>query len=69
MAQGTVRMFRTDKGFGFIVPDDGGNDVFVHVSDLEKTGLLSLVIGQKVTFDIEADKRSGRPQAVNVHVE
>jgi CspA family cold shock protein len=58
-----------DKGFGFIGPDDGGNDVYVHVSELEKTGISSLAPGQKVTFDVELDKRSGKPRAVNVHIE
>jgi len=67
MAQGTVKMFRIDRGFGFIAPDEGGNDVFVHMSELEKSGLSSLTEGQRVTFDVEPDKRSGKPRAVNVH--
>jgi CspA family cold shock protein len=69
MPQGTVKMFRTDKGFGFIAPDGGGNDVFVHVSELEKSGLSSLSPGEKVTFDVEPDKKSGKTRAVNVRVE
>ena len=69
MPQGTVKMFRTDKGFGFIAPDGGGNDVFVHVSELEKSGLSSLSPGAKVTFDVEPDKKSGKTRAVNVRVE
>jgi CspA family cold shock protein len=56
-----------DKGFGFIAPDEGGADVFVHVSELEKTGLSSLTVGQKVTFDLERDSRSGKMRATNVH--
>jgi CspA family cold shock protein len=62
-------MFKTDKGFGFIAPDGGGNDVFVHVSELEKSGLSSLSPGAKVTFDVEPDKKSGKTRAVNVRVE
>jgi CspA family cold shock protein len=62
-------MFRTDRGFGFIAPDGGGADVYVHVSELEKSGLSSLSMGQKVTFDVEPDKKSGKPRAVNVRVE
>lgn len=69
MTHGTVKMFKTDKGFGFIAPDEGGNDVYVHVSELAKSGLSSLSPGQKVTFDVEPDKRSGKPRAVNVRVE
>jgi cold shock protein len=68
MPQGTVKMFRTDKGFGFIVPDDRGKDVFVHMSELAKTGISSLVPGQKMTFDVAPDKKSGRPRAVNVNI-
>jgi CspA family cold shock protein len=67
MPKGTVKMFKTDKGFGFIAPEEGGNDVYVHVSELEKSGLSSLVPGQKVTFDVEPDKRPGKLRAVNVH--
>ena len=67
MPQGTVKMFRTDKGFGFIAPDEGGADVYIHVSELEKTGLSSLSIGQKVTFDVGTDPRTGKMRATNVH--
>jgi cold shock protein len=66
MPQGTVKMFKTDKGFGFIAPDEGGKDVFVHANDLEKSGLSSLDRGQKVTFDIEPDQKTGKLRAVNV---
>jgi cold shock protein len=68
MPQGTVKMFRQANGYGFIMPDEGGADVYVHRSELEKTGLSSLALGQKVTFDVTPDKKSGRPGAVNVRV-
>jgi cold shock protein len=68
MPQGTVKMFRADKGFGFIAPDEGGADVYVHASELEKTGLSSLSIGQKVTFDVERDPAKGKMRAVSVHI-
>jgi cold shock protein len=67
MPQGTVKMFGMAKGFGFITPDDGGSDVFVHVSELAKTGISSLVPGQKMTFDVERDPRTGKMRATNVH--
>jgi cold shock protein len=69
MPQGTVKMFKMDRGFGFIAPDDGGTDVFIHVSVVERSGLTSLVPGQKVTFDVEPDKRSGKLRAINVRVQ
>ena len=70
MPTGTVKFFNTAKGFGFIEPDEGGGkDVFVHVSELEKSGLSSLSPGAKVTFDVEPDKKSGKTRAVNVRVE
>jgi CspA family cold shock protein len=62
-------MFRTDKGFGFIAPDGGGADVYVHVSELEKSGLSSLSMGQKVIFDVGKDPVKGKMRAVNVRVE
>ena len=68
MPQGTVKFFKTDKGYGFIEQDDGGNDVYVHVSELEKTGISSLADGQKVTFDVDPDKKPGRLRAVNVRI-
>jgi CspA family cold shock protein len=67
MSQGTVKMFRMDKGFGFIAPEEGGADVFVHASELEKTGLSDLVPGDKVTFDVERDPKNGKMRATNVH--
>lgn len=66
MAQGKVKFFNAQKGFGFIVQDNGGPDVFVHVSAVERAGLTGLVEGQKVTFDIEADRRSGKSAATNL---
>ena len=63
MATGTVKFFNSQKGFGFIQPENGGPDVFVHVSAVERAGMRSLVQGQKVTFDIEADRRSGKSAA------
>ena len=67
MNKGTVKFFNTTKGFGFIQPDNGGPDVFVHVSAVERSGMHSLNEGQKVVFDTETDRRSGKP-AVN-HIE
>jgi cold shock protein len=66
MPQGTVKMFRTDKGFGFIAPEEGGADVYIHVSELEKTGISSLYLGQKVTFDVERNPGTGKMRATNV---
>jgi cold shock protein len=68
MPQGTVKYFWADKGYGFIAPDDRGKDVYVDRSESEKTGVLRLVPDQRVTFDVELDRKSGRPRAVNVHV-
>ncbi len=66
MAQGTVKFFNAQKGYGFIAQDGGGPDVFVHISAVERAGLHSLVEGQKVSFDIEADRRSGKSAATNL---
>jgi CspA family cold shock protein len=66
MAQGTVKFFNGQKGFGFIVQDNGGPDVFVHVSAVERAGMSGLVEGQKLTFDIEADRRTGKSNAANL---
>ncbi|PPD29727.1 MAG: cold-shock protein [Hyphomicrobium sp.] len=63
---GTVKFFNNEKGFGFIAPDDGGNDVFVHVSALERSGMSSLVEGARVTFDTEPDRRGKGPKAVDL---
>ena len=66
MAVGTVKFFNSQKGFGFIQPTDGGPDVFVHVSAVERAGMRGLAEGQKVTFDIEADRKSGKSAATNL---
>jgi cold shock protein len=67
MAQsGTVKFFNQEKGFGFIMPDDGGKDVFVHISAVQSSGLPGLQDGQKVQFDTEPDKRGKGPKAVNL---
>ncbi len=65
MANGTVKWFNTTKGFGFIAPEDGGNDVFVHISAVERSGLTGLADNQKVTYEMEAG-RDGRESAVNL---
>lgn len=65
MAVGTVKFFNPTKGFGFIAPDGGAKDVFVHISAVEKAGLTGLDEGQKIKFDVEND-RSGRASAVNL---
>jgi cold shock protein len=65
MATGTVKWFNTTKGFGFIAPDGGRKDVFVHISALERAGLSTLADGAKVTFDVEAG-RDGRESAMNI---
>jgi cold shock protein len=66
MAQGTVKWFNASKGFGFIQPDNGGADAFVHISAVERAGLSSLNEGQKVQFDLVADRRSGKMSADNL---
>jgi cold shock protein len=66
MNTGTVKWFDEIKGYGFIQPDTGGKDVFVHISAVQQAGLRGLVEGQKVTFDVENDRRSGKPAAVNL---
>ena len=66
MSTGTVKWFNATKGFGFIQPDDGGNDVFVHISAVERAGMGSLNEGQKLSFDVQADPRSGKSAAANL---
>ncbi len=67
--QGTVKFFNADKGYGFIKPDDGGRDIFVHITALERVGLHSLNEGQRVSFEIEPDKKGKGPKAVDLRVE
>jgi len=66
MSTGIVKWFNTQKGFGFIQPEDGGNDVFVHISAVERAGLGTLNEGQKVSFDLVADRRTGKSNADNL---
>jgi len=63
---GTVKFFNATKGFGFITPDGGASDVFVHISAVEASGIRTLVDGQKVTFDTEPDRKGKGPKAVNL---
>jgi cold shock protein len=63
MATGTVKWFNGQKGFGFIQPEDGGSDVFVHISAVERAGMTGLHEGQKLSFELERDKRSGKTSA------
>ena len=66
MSTGTVKWFNETKGYGFIQPDDGGKDVFVHISAVERAGMRNLVEGQKIAYDIVPDKRSGKDAAGNL---
>ncbi|GGH28545.1 cold-shock protein [Alsobacter metallidurans] len=66
--QGVVKFFNSEKGYGFIKPDDGGRDIFVHVTAVSQSGLPALDQGQKVAFEIEPDKKGKGPKAVNLVV-
>lgn len=66
--RGTVKFFNADKGFGFITPDGGAKDVFVHISALQASGIQSLREGQQVTFDTEPDRTGKGPKAVNIEL-
>jgi cold shock protein len=68
MPTGTVKWFNATKGYGFIAPDGGGQDVFVHISAVERAGLRELNEGQKVNYEIVADKRTGKSSAGNLTV-
>ena len=63
MSIGTVKWFNDTKGFGFIQPEDGGKDVFVHISAVERAGMQGLTEGQKVSYEMETDRRSGKQSA------
>jgi len=67
MPSGTVKFFNADKGYGFIAPEGGGNDSFVHISAVERAGLRTLDKDQRVTYDVETDNR-GKSSAVNLQV-
>jgi len=66
MPTGTVKFFDSAKGFGFIAPEGAGQDVFVHISAVERAGMRSLIEGQKVSFDVVQDRRSGKKAADNL---
>jgi cold shock protein len=66
MAQGTVKCFSPDKGYGFIQPDDGGKDVFAHIRQVEEAGMHSLNEGQKISFDVVANPKNGKSSAENL---
>jgi CspA family cold shock protein len=66
MNTGTVKWYNGQKGYGFIQPDSGGKDVFVHASALERAGIRALAEGQRVSFDVETDKRTGKSAAGNL---
>jgi CspA family cold shock protein len=66
MANGTVKWFNAQKGYGFIQPDDGSKDVFVHISAVEQSGIGNLNEGQKLSYEIERDQRSGKSSACNL---
>ncbi len=68
MTAGTVKWFNLQKGFGFIAPDDGGKDAFVHISAVERSGLGDLREGQKLTYDIVSDPKNGKLSADNLKV-
>ena len=69
MATGTVKWFNPTKGYGFIQPEEGGNDVFVHISAVERAGMSTLEEGQKISYEVEVDERRGKSSAVNLKAE
>jgi len=68
MPTGTVKWFNGQKGFGFVAPDDGGSDVFVHISAVERAGLSGLDEGQKISFEIKPDPKRGKSSAENLKI-
>ncbi len=68
MSQGTVKWFNSEKGFGFIAPDDGGKDAFVHISAVERSGLNQVREGDKVSFELVADRKSGKMSAEKLEI-
>ncbi len=68
MQRGTVKFYNDQKGFGFIQPEDGGKDVFVHATALERAGIRGLREGEKVTFDLQEDRRSGKMAVGNIQL-
>ena len=68
MATGTVKWFNEQKGYGFITPDEGGRDVFVHISAVERSGLSGLAEGMKVSYEVQADRRTGKESAANLKI-
>jgi CspA family cold shock protein len=68
VSTGTVKWFNETKGYGFITPDQGGGDVFVHISAVERSGLRGLNEGQKISYDLEPDRKTGKSAAVNLKV-
>jgi cold shock protein len=68
MATGTVKWFNDQKGYGFIQPDNGGKDVFVHISAVERAGLRGLNEGQKVSYEVQSDRRTSKESAVDLKV-
>src|SRR3954468_21491145 len=66
MPTGTVKWFNEQKGYGFIQPDEGGKDVFVHISAVERSGMRGLAEGQKVSYELQADRRTGKESAANL---
>ncbi len=69
MMKGSVKWFNATKGYGFICPDEGGADVFVHISAVERAGMATLDEGQRVSYEIEVDQRRGKSSAVNLQAE
>jgi len=67
--QGTVKFFNSAKGYGFITPEDGTKDIFVHISAVEQSGLATLNEGQQITFEVEPDRKGKGPKAINLSVD